>query len=316
MSVALTVMVCGSLSVGGADPLREFVAAHERARLAQVRTEVAWGELCEGRMVDRYRECQELLSPISGVLSSLYKLDDQALSRDERVRAFRPVWQLALQQMSRGAHAADASYAWRSLSSCPGLPDLWAVRIECRLLLQEGRELEAVRLSLDYMTQQVDTSLYLGNGSFGVVRAGLEANDWSSRFANGLGDAARAELDRGVGVLVRRMPRCDPLRDRVAASARVSVLGEGDYSVGERLSAWRDGFQPGARLREYLEAVVRAEPIWSQRPASIGKRSRLLDRARAVCPKHRSIYFVDAKTSEGWVRSSIEHMQQLRHLLR
>lgn len=317
MTAVVAAMLYSSLSVSSEDPLREFAAEHERERLAHERREVAWGHMHDGSMVDHYQRCMELL-PSSDEYQSLDALSDDELRLDVRAVALRSVWQQALRHLSRGAHARDTSYAWRSLSTCPGIPEAWFVGLETRLLLWEGRELDAVRLALDLMTMQVDTALFLGQDPFGVSLAANQARDWASGSANVLGPQARAVFDRGLELLQRRIARCDPLRTDVAGWSRAVVADEywRPFTIRERLRAWSHGFRPEAELREYLEAVLRVRSLWSAEVASISERADLLFAARAQCPRYKEDFFLDALRSEGHVRAAVEAVRQLRCLLR
>ncbi|MCK5944615.1 MAG: hypothetical protein KAI24_21685 [Planctomycetes bacterium] len=189
----------------------------------------------------------------------------------------------------------------------------------------EGRDDAAVRTALDLMTLLVDTSLYLGDGCSGVVRAGSEADFWSSSLLHRLSSRARAAFDRGLEVIERRMLRVDCLRDHVAGCARLVVADEyfWPFSARDHLAAWRFGFRPEAQYRNYLEAVVAAEAIWGPRQASAVARARALDRARAACPDFHGGRFLqyggcfrDAELAERRVRESVEKIRQLRHMLR
>jgi len=239
------------------DVLDELVAADDARRAAQRRKFVAWGELRDGRMVDHYRRATEPLLDALDERRALWDISGEELFACERTAARRAVWREAMREISAGAHARDASFVVGELVQSPALHVPLAFELELSLLLMEGDDEAAVRLTLDVMTMFVDCWHYLSD-SFGVILVARAVDCWTEDRRVCLDAAVRASFDAGLQTLVRRLREPCSMGDVFPSFARWLAMEK--WSVQDRLAAWRHGFDPEQRFRDALCQAIELAP--------------------------------------------------------
>jgi len=193
----------------------------------------------------------------------------------------RPRWQTIAAALHRGAHATDTTPLPASTltdTTFGHFNMLWlrwiayAAAHECRALLHEGRQLDAVELSLDSATLALDVARRGDaiNQMIGGATLGIALGPWNDERLARLPVAALDEIAKGLERLDRAWPAIWDADSELLTAARgvQSVIGDGGggpwhYGFSARWM-FADAFPGYAKV---LRGLAMVEPSWPRRAA-------------------------------------------------
>lgn len=291
------------------DVLDELIAADDARRAAQRRDVAAWGELRDGHMADHYRRADESMQRARDAHWFDWGISGEELFATERGSVWRGDWQAAMREVSAGAHARDASFAWGELRSAPCFTVTWFFEHELSLLLWEGEGERAVRRTLDVLTLAADSALFM-NDSLGHHRIANVVSCWTEDRCACLGRESRALLATGLRAIESRLKSTWDLRVDFAGLARW-ITGK-SWSVEDRLRAWQHGFDPE---RRYLEALRRAIELAPSLEGDMKVVDERVEAANALLPDDGVDFFSWGLNGERKRRDALAALRSLRAAL-
>jgi len=208
---------------------------------------------------------------------------DAAIAADTTVR---PRWSTVLEPLRAGAHATDtrvpgdSSLLQQPYGVVHLLPLRWVANVgmfEARALLHEGRDLDAVRTSLDATTLGLDTirTGALINQMIGAAVLAIGPSMWTEERLSALSPAALEALASGLEHIDRELPATIDLESEALVMARAIRHLPISEALGSTGGSWRYGFSARWMLADsfggYVEVAQQIDAAdalpWPQRQA-------------------------------------------------